>query len=260
MTTPLVLVHGGAHGAWCWEPTMPFLPGPVLAVDLPPKSIRGVPALDPPPPEVATVTLDDWATSTIADIDAAGFADSNDGRFVLVGHSMGGLTINEIARRIPERVTHLVFVSAMVPAEGALVMDGAPSSTHDAVQAAIAESGDESSNAGLSPARIRAMFCNDMDEQQTQFVLDHTGTEAFGVFSEQVTRQGIPPALPKVYVRLLQDQALPLSDQDRAIENLCDSPGGEVEVIELDTGHDVMISAPAVLAEVLDEIANRTEP
>jgi hypothetical protein len=33
-----------------------------------------------------------------------------------------------------------------------------------------------------------------------------------------------------------------------------------VEVIELDTGHDVMISAPAALADVLDEIANRTEP
>lgn len=216
---------------------------------------------DPLPPELATVTLDAWAASAIADIDAAGFADLNDGRFTLVGHSMGGLTISEVARRIPERVSHLVFVSAMVPAEGALVMDGVPSSASDAAQALVGDSPDDSSNAagGLDAERTRNMFCNDMDEQQTQFVLDHTGTEAFRVFGEQVTRRGIPPELPKVYVRLLQDQALPLSDQDRAIENLCNSPGGEVEVIELDTGHDVMISAPAILAEVLNEIANRTE-
>jgi len=256
MPTPLVLVHGGAHGAWCWEPTIPLLSGPVLAVDLPPKSIRGVPAPDPLPPELGTVTLDDWAASTIADIDAAGLD-----RFALVGHSMGGLTINEVARRIPERVTHLVFVSAMVPADGALVIDGVPSASNEAAQVLIDESHDDSPNSGfgMHAQRIRFMFCNDMNDEQTQLVLDHTGIEAFGVFGEQVTRRGIPPELPKVYVRLLRDQALPLSDQDRAIENLCDSPGGEVEVIELDTGHDVMISAPAVLAEVLDEIANRTE-
>ncbi len=256
MTTPLVLVHGGAHGAWCWQPTIPLLSGPVLAVDLPPKAIRGVPAPDPVPAELATVTLDDWAASTIADINAAGMD-----RVVLVGHSMGGLTINEVARRIPERVSHLVFVSAMVPAEGALVIDGVPSASSEAAQVLVDEPLDDSSTSatGMDEQRIRFMFCNDMDDEQTQFVLDHTGTEAFGVFGEHVTRRGIPPELPKVYVRLLQDQALPLSDQDRAIENLCDSPGGEVEIIALDTGHDVMISAPAILAEVLDEIANRTE-
>ena len=262
MTIPLVLVHGGVHGAWCWEPTVPLLAGPVLAIDLPPKSIRGVTAPDPLPPEVATVTLDDWAASAIADIDAAGFADSHNGRFVLVGHSMGGLTICEVARRVPERVSHLVFVSAMVPAEGAMVIDGVPSASSDAAQALVDEPDNDTSNSatGLDSQRIRNMFCNDMNDAQTQFVLDHTGTEAFGVFGEQVTRHGIPPEIPKVYVRLLQDQALPLTDQDRAIENLCESPGGEVEVIELDTGHDVMISAPAILAEVLDEIANRMEP
>ena len=87
---PIVLVHGGAHGAWCWEPMLPFVATTVLAIDLPPKSIRGVHAQIPPPGELATTTLDDFAASTIADIDAVGID-----RFVLVGHSMGGLTICE---------------------------------------------------------------------------------------------------------------------------------------------------------------------
>ena len=35
MSSSFVLVHGGAHGAWCWNPLLPHLEGPVLAVDLP---------------------------------------------------------------------------------------------------------------------------------------------------------------------------------------------------------------------------------
>ena len=74
-------------------------------------------------------------------------------------------------------------------------------------------------------------------------------------FADAVTRVGIPPELPKTYVRLARDQALTPEDQDRQIENLRASPGGEVRVVELDTGHMVMISAPEALAAVLAEVA-----
>jgi hypothetical protein len=70
-----------------------------------------------------------------------------------------------------------------------------------------------------------------------------------------VSRRAIPADLPKTYVRLLRDQALTPGDQDRAIERLRESPGGVLEVIELDTGHDVMISAPDQLAPLLDRLS-----
>ena len=204
------------------------------------------------PPVLATLTIDDFTRSALADIDAAGID-----RFALVGHSMGGLTIAALAARVPHRIAHLVFVSCMVPPEGGLVVEGAP--THEYVDTeAIVErstSGDAASGPGLDAAAIRHMFCNDMSEEQTQFVLEHTGAEAMAVFGERVTRRGIPPELPKTYVRLLRDQALPPSDQDRAIDRLRESPGGDLDVIELDTGHDVMISAPDKLAPVLERIA-----
>ena len=249
---PLVLVHGGAHGAWCWQPTIDLLNAPAVAIDLPPKEVRGVPSVDPPPPELATITLDDWARSAIADIDAAGIEE-----LVLVGHSMGGLTISEVAGRIPARVKHLVFVSCMVPPEGGLVLDGVP---HESMAAArerltLDDGTGGHGGVGLEIEMLKHMFCNDMTDQQTQFVLDHTGTEVGAVFGERVSRRAIPPDLPKTYVRLLRDQALTPSDQDRAIEQLRDAPGGALEVIELDTGHDVMISAPNQLAPLLDQVA-----
>jgi pimeloyl-ACP methyl ester carboxylesterase len=247
MTLPIVLVHGGAHGAWCWAPLLDHLDGTVLAVDLPPKSIRGVPAPDVPPPEVATTSLDDFATSAIADVDAAGID-----RFVLVGHSMGGLTIAEMARRIPERIDRLVFVSCIVPREGALAAEAVPSSFGDETRDALANR-DADHATRSDEAMLRRMFCNDMTEEQTQLVLTRTGTEATAVFGETISRIGIPPDLPKTFVRLLRDQALTPSDQDTAIAALRDSPGGPLEVVELDTGHDVMISAPEALAAVLSQ-------
>ncbi len=252
-----VLVHGGAHGAWCWEPLLERLRaidgvGSALAVDLPPKEARGV-RVDPDvplPPSLATVGLDDFAESVIADVDAAGLD-----CFVLVGHSMGGLTVAEVARRIPKRVATLVFVSCIVPPEGGSVIDTVPEELREPVRESVARAKEGELAAGpatgLDEATVRWMFCNDMDEEQAQLVLAHCGAEAPSAFDDTVTRAGIPRELPKVYVRLGRDQALSPDFQDVQIANLRASPGGDLRVVELDTGHDVMISAPGDLASVL---------
>jgi pimeloyl-ACP methyl ester carboxylesterase len=99
------------------------------------------------------------------------------------------------------------------------------------------------------------VFCNDMDAEQTQYVLDRTGTDAAVVLAEPVSRAGIPADLPKTFVKLRRDQSLPPDHQDVLAQNLRDSPGGDVDVVTIDAGHDVMISRPEALAEVLNRIA-----
>ena len=233
MPAPLVLVHGGAHGGWCWSPTVPYLDGEVLAVDLPPKSVRGGPERFESPPELPDLRLGDFADSVLRDVDAAGLE-----RFVLVGHSMGGLTISEVARRAPARVEHLVYVSCIVPPEGTSAMDALPQELLDAAPDAV------------------EMFCNDMDDEQTRFVLDNMGTEAGQVLHERITRTGIPNDMPKTFVKLLRDQSLRPQDQEAYVGNLRRSPGGYVDVMTIDAGHDVMVSRPKELADVLNQIAS----
>jgi pimeloyl-ACP methyl ester carboxylesterase len=225
-------VHGGAHGAWCWEPLLPFLDGDAVAVDLPPKSIRGGPERYEAPPGLEDLRLGDFADSLLRDVDEAGFE-----RFSLVGHSMGGLTISEVARREPDRVAHLVYVSCIVPREGESSMPALPTGLLE------------------TPPDLVEMFCSDMDDEQTRFVLDHIGTEAAAVLEEPVSRAGIPPDFPKTYVKLLRDRSLPPDHQDTLIGNLRASPGGAVDVVMIDAGHDVMISRPKELADVLNPIA-----
>ena len=59
------------------------------------------------------MTLDDCVQAVIDSADQAGLD-----RFVLVGHSLGGMTITETACRHPERVAELIYVGATVPAPG----------------------------------------------------------------------------------------------------------------------------------------------
>jgi pimeloyl-ACP methyl ester carboxylesterase len=251
-SAPVVLVHGGAHGPWCWDRLLPYLDGDALAVDLPPKSVRGGPRRLEPVPELRTLTVADFADSVLRDVDAAGFE-----RIVLVGHSMGGLTISEVAGRVPDRIEHLVYVSCMVPPEGTSAIEALPEDLRNLTRAAVeqARRGGDNPIGGLDEQTTREMFCNDMDEEQTRFVLDRTGTEVVEVLAEPVSRAGIPPQLPKTFVKLLRDQSLAPDHQDLLIQNLRDSPGGDVEVVTIDAGHDVMISRPKELADVLNRLS-----
>jgi pimeloyl-ACP methyl ester carboxylesterase len=234
MLTPIVLVHGGGHGAWCWEPTRTQLRARTLAVDLPPVSMRRGPDRFAVPPGTEDLRLADWAQTVLEAADAEGFD-----RFVLVGHSLGGLTLGETARTAPERVAHLVFVSALVPPEGKNAVEALPPAFIERVAN------------GLTDDLVREMFCNDMDEEQTRFVLAQVGGDVVQIMTEPVTRAGIPPSMPKTYVRLGRDNGLPIAAQDASIAEL--GPG--VDVIDLDVGHNVMISRPDLLAPILDRLA-----
>lgn len=224
-----VLIHGGAHGAWCWEPMIPYLDGSALAVDLPGRGSK--------PADLEKLTLRDFAASVVADIESARLS-----RVVLVGHSMAGLTIPRVVEQIPERIASIVFVSCLIPRDGQTLWSAM------SMQAA------DGTPAGVDPANARRMFCNDMDEAQTRSVLERLCPEAPGVMSEPAALAGLRRPVPRTYVKLLRDQALSPALQDELIRNA--GPG--CSVVELDAGHNAMISQPRALAAILNRISRGT--
>lgn len=255
MSLPVVLVHGGGHGAWCWSRVLDRLAAPARAVDLPPVAVRGGPGRFLDLPELRTLTVADFADAVIADADAAGYE-----RFVLVGHSLAGVTIPEVARRAPDRVGHLVFLSCTVPAEGGSTLgrlhDDLAAMARENLAASLARPPTGAPTPpGLDDAMLRAMFGTDLDDEAMQLVLDHFGHEVMGIIDEPVSRVGVPATIPKTWIRLLRDATLSVADQDASIGYLEASPGGRVAVVDLDTGHDAMLSRPAEVAVIVDGIA-----
>ena len=93
------LVHGAYHGSWCWDKLAPELERRghrVLTVDLP--------AEDP------QAGAAEYAAAALTAFGGAG------DDLVLVGHSLGGLTIPLIAAARPVR--QLIFLAGMLPRPG----------------------------------------------------------------------------------------------------------------------------------------------
>jgi pimeloyl-ACP methyl ester carboxylesterase len=220
-----VLVHGAFHGAWCWGPLMPLLDFPALAIDLPGRGRR--------PGDLGTLTAEDFARAALADIDRCGPAP-----IVLVGHSLGGLTVPRIAAAIPDRIAHLVFISTISPPPGKSALDVLNN----------ADAFEKSLEKGLPDSVAKKLLCNDLDDAHTAFVLAHLTKEAPRVASAPVP--ALPDTIPRTFVSLTQDNCVPMGLQKRYIENL-----QPVTVETLDCGHSAMISQPETIADLLNQIA-----
>ena len=88
-----VLVHGAFHGAWCWYKVVAALEARghrAIAPDLPGHG------LDRTPMEKCNLGL--YVSTVVAAIE------TEKEPVVLVGHSLGGLTVTQVAERVPERV------------------------------------------------------------------------------------------------------------------------------------------------------------
>ena len=231
----LVLVHGGGFGGTCWGRLVPLLEGEVQVVDLPGRGNR--------PADLSAVTIDDFVSAVVSDIEQRDLRD-----VVLVGHSLAGITLPGVAARLPDRLRRLVFVSAAVPDEGQCVAEVLASFSPAAAAVMDQIGGDVVTAEGtLNPDLATAMFCNDMDDEQRAFTLERMVPEAVGVISEPVDLRGLRGPVPKTYVRLLRDASLTLDTQDRFINNL-----GDADVVDLDTSHMAMITDPVGLAALLN--------
>ena len=240
----LVLVHGGCFTSECWAPTIPYLTGDVLAVDLPGRGRH--------PADLRRVTVADWAASVVADIEAAGYDD-----VVLVGHSMAGLTVPRVAALIPAKIRRLVFVSCSVPRDGQTPQETLEESFDERVAVSSRDhmAGDHSDTGdveiGLTPELATQMFCNDMTAEQTAATLSMMVPEATGVMGEPVDLTGLRTAIPRTWVRLTRDAVLTPQTQDTFIANC----GPDVEVVDLEAAHMAMISRPQELAAILNRYA-----
>jgi pimeloyl-ACP methyl ester carboxylesterase len=234
----LVLVHGGAHAADCWELTVAELArhAPelrVLAVDLPGRGGR--------PADLASVTIGDFADSVVADIEDAGL-----GAVVVVGHSMAGLTVPGVVAKLgTARVREMVLLAAFVPPQGSSLVE----TLHGPLAPLARSARWLPASFEMPRAAARFAFCNGMTREQRKLVVSRLYRESPNVIFEPADRSDLPEDVPRTWIMTLRDRALSVQQQCNAIEWL----GGVDTMICLDGCHDVMFSDPERLAGILAE-------
>jgi pimeloyl-ACP methyl ester carboxylesterase len=109
-----VLVHGGFTGGWVWKSVRAYLESKRHRVYTPTLTGLGERA---------------HLISPILDLDTHIQDVANVLRYeelhnvILVGNSYGGMVITGVADRMPDRVSHLIYVDAFVPEHGESVFD-----------------------------------------------------------------------------------------------------------------------------------------
>lgn len=223
------LVHGGFHGAWCWERVIASLAArghAAVAMDLP--------SDDP------DATLSDYVAAVVDALVAV------EEPVILVGHSMGGLVIPHVARF--RSVARLVFICAMfdnlpAPEPGAELSD-VTRSEFDMSTLAV-----DGRVTKISAAGAVAAFYGDCDPADAEWAV------------AQLRPQSHAPATPLVapWPDVPSSVITCTDDRSRDFTRRVVAPRLGVEPIELPGGHSPFLSRPDELANVLVDLAGGGE-
>lgn len=240
-----VLVHGAFHGAWCWARLIPELEARghrAVALDLPGLGDDRTP--------LAEVTLA-GNVAAVLDVLAA-----EEEPVVLVGHSMGGVTIASAAEAEPGRVGLLVYLAAFMPRNGesVLSLSRSPGARRETGPPAFARTSDGLGFVAL-PERARAVFYSRCSDRDVAYAIRRLRPQAYSVQKAEVAlteaRYG---SVPRAFFECLEDNAVSLSLQRHMVDR---SP---CPVVSLATDHSPFFSAPALLAEELAKAAAQALP
>ena len=239
-----VLVHGSAHGSWCWERVVPLLRDlghTVTAVDLPGNGHDDA--------SLADITLETYAEFLCNVLDA------QDGPSVLVGHSLGGISISRTAELRPDRVAVLVYLTAALLEDGVTFLasvSGEPYDEHRALETRPSWNlSEDRSHVIYKPELAQHRFYNDCTEEDVAWAKSMLVPQPVGplVSPLRITDANYG-RVPRVYVECALDNAV---TPEWAREMYTALPCAEV--ITMPTGHSPFLSAPEELAGHLDGLA-----
>lgn len=235
-TATYVLVHGGGHGGWCWQRVAKRLRAGGHEVYTPTLTGLGERShLARPDTDLDTHITDVVNVMKFEDLTGV----------ILVGHSYGGMVITGVADRALSRIAHLVFLDASHPQNG---------------QSLASSAGKDFSDRWRRTARTVngvEFTLNEVDAAQL---------ERFGLSKPEdiawATSKLTPHPLKSFTQPLhLANEAAVRKIPSTDINRKGTKPGGSAQtrsdrLWEIDDpGHDLMITSPQVLAEMLMKLA-----
>lgn len=233
-----VLVHGGGHGGWCWQPVARQLRTKGHEVHTPTLTGLGERA--------HLLTPDTGLQTHIADVARLiEFEDLHD--VILAGHSYGGVIITGTASRVPQRIGHLVFLDAAMPANGESLAGTTPALERMAAGNRVVD--------GVE-------LCLFPEDEMTQAVYGlgdcalaewakaRLTPHPWRTFTEPLILSD-PDAVARIPRTIVN---CPATLRARS-EELLDRYRAAERVWEIDTGHDLMLTEPEATAELLLRLA-----
>ena len=235
-TTTFVLVHGSWQGAWSWDGVRDHLRARGHRVITPALPGRGEIGEDR-----SWIGHDENVAAVLAALDGDGA-----GPVVLAGHSLGGVTISQVADQRPDRVARLIYCAAFVLDDGESAADVMP----EQMRTAITELGTTRPDRAIPmPWDLwRQNFIQTASDQLARESHERLVPDPYRpVFEPVKLRRPVHRELPATFVAFTQDKTMPPGFWHPGMSGRLN--GGAV--IELDGDHQMPLSAPGPLADAL---------
>ena len=235
-----VLIHGAWHGAWCWYKVVAELEkkGHVgMALDLPGHGRDHTP--------IADVSLDAYVNRV------GEFLAEQDESVILVGHSMGGIVLSQVAENYPEKVRCSIYLAAFLLPNGRSLLDEAIADT-DSLVLPNAVVNSEEGYVTFNQKALREVFyqdCSARDIALAKLALIDRQPLAPLATPIRITDERFG-RVPRFYIETLQDRAITPSFQQRMYRSIpCQ------KIVSLNTSHSPFFSRPKQLTNYLIKLS-----
>jgi pimeloyl-ACP methyl ester carboxylesterase len=233
MPKTYVLVHGLAHGGWCWKRVADHLRAAGHDVYTPTQTGLG---------ERCHLLSADIGISIFVEdlVNVIEYEEISD--IILVGHSFGGMAITGVADMMPERIRHIVYLDAIVPQNGQSVFSQLPESV---VNERMKMANDYDGGKSFPPFDPEAFEVTDPDD--IAWLKRRLTPHPVKTYVEPISLRN-PPAhnLNRTYIRCTKPGYPPVETTATWLKQQ-----SGWNYIELASGHDAPVTAPADLTEIL---------
>lgn len=229
------------HGAWADESAWGFVRNQlavrsnVTVVNLPAHGIDLTPS--------NKVTLADYVKTVTDAIHLA------PGKVTLVGHSMAGIVISQVAENIPEKIEKLIYVSAYLPGNSEDLLSLSNRDAQSKVGGALEFSADNSAVKIKKDAIVPAV-CADCPQFMQDILVKYHKEEPAVPLGEKVTLTKAKfGSVPKYYIHTTQDAAVGYELQKQMVK----ANGGIRKTFEMATSHLPFVVQPQQFLEILEQ-------
>ena len=237
MSKTFVMIHGSWHCGWTWQGVMRHLAEK--------GHVSHAPTLPGHGPRAARhgIRHQDCVSAVAAYIHERCLED-----ITLVGHSFGGTVVQKLAEELPDRITRMVFLDALIVEDGQCVFDVLPTE-YAALFNDLARA--SSDNSMLIPWEIwRHSFIQDAPEPWARALWEQLSPEPNQVNLDRLDlKRFYSLSIPSSFIYCRHDRALPPG----YFHPRMSSRLGEFKLLEMDGSHEVMFTRPRELADRIIE-------
>lgn len=171
------------------------------------------------------------------------------GKVTLVGHSMAGMVISQVAENNPAKIDKLVYVSAFLPSNGQS-LNNIVDNFLQGKKLEIFEFNQDYTLIGVKKDLLPEIVCADCPPFMKEAIVKYHRPDPVKGFNDQVKLGANFSKIPKYYISTKNDNAVPYALQQQMIK----TNGSVRKTFEMETSHLPFVAKPEEFVSIIQGI------